>query len=152
MLRTHVTKGGEITRDWHVIDADGVVLGRLACEAAALLRGKHKPNYAPNLDGGDHVIIVNADKIVLTGRKLDQKFRYRHTGYPGGLKSTPYRKWMASAPEEVVRKAVKGMLPSTRLGRAMLQKVKIYAGADHPHEAQVPKPYTVKSSRPREAA
>ena len=151
-MKTHITKGGEITHDWHVIDADGVVLGRLACEAAALLHGKHKPNYAPNLDGGDHVIIVNADKIVLTGRKLDQKFRYRHTGYPGGLKATPYRKWMASAPEEVVRKAVKGMLPSTRLGRQMLLKVKIYAGADHPHAAQTPKTYTVKSSRTREAA
>ncbi|GJM44230.1 MAG: 50S ribosomal protein L13 [Gemmatimonadota bacterium] len=151
-MKTHVTKGAEIQSDWHVIDADGVVLGRLACEAAALLRGKHKPNYCSNLDGGDHVIIVNAAKIVLTGNKLDQKMRYRHTGFPGGLKATPYRKWMAAAPEEVVRKAVKGMLPSTRLGRAMLNKVKIYAGAEHPHAAQVPQPYVVKSSRPREAA
>jgi len=151
-LKTHVTKGSEIQRDWHVIDADGVVLGRLACEAAALLRGKHKPNYAPNLDGGDHVIIVNAAKVVLTGKKPDQKMRHRHTGYPGGLKSIPYRKWMASAPEEVIRKAVKGMLPGTRLGRQMLNKVKIYAGAEHPHAAQSPQPYRVKSSRPREAA
>ena len=148
-MKTHVTKGGEIQRDWHVIDADGVVLGRLASEAATLLRGKHKPNYAPNLDGGDHVVIVNADKVVLTGRKLDQKFRYRHTGYPGGLKSTPYRKWLADAPEEVVRKAVRGMLPRNRLGRQMLLKARIYAGADHPHAAQCPKPYQVRSSRPR---
>ena len=151
-MKTHVTKGAEIQRDWRVIDADGVVLSRLACEAAALLCGKHKPNYTPNLDGGDHVIIVNAAKIVLTGKKLDQKMRYRHTGYPGGLKATPYRKWLAAAPEEVVRKAVKGMLPSTRLGRQMLNKVKIYAGAEHPHVAQSPHPYEVKSSRPREAA
>jgi large subunit ribosomal protein L13 len=151
-LKTHVTKGAELQHDWHVIDADGVVLGRLACEAAGLLRGKHKPNYCSNLDGGDHVIIVNASKIVLTGKKLDQKMRYRHTGFPGGLKATPYRKWLAAAPEEVVRKAIKGMLPSTRLGRQMLNKVKIYAHGEHPHVAQSPQPYEVKSSRPREAA
>jgi large subunit ribosomal protein L13 len=146
-LKTHVTKGSEIERGWHLIDADGLVLGRLASEAAQLLRGKHKPDYSPHLDSGDHVVIVNADKIVLSGSKLDQKMRYRHSGYPGGMKSTVYRKWLAEQPVEVVRKAVKGMLPRTRLGRQMLRKVKIYAGADHPHAAQAPKSYEVKSSR-----
>ncbi len=151
-MKTHVTKGSEIQRDWHIIDADGVVLGRLACEAARLLRGKHKPSYSSHLDVGDHVVIVNADKVLLTGKKLDQKFHHRHTGYPGGLKSTPYRKWIADQPEEVIRKALKGMLPRTRLGRQMLSKAKIYAGPDHPHDAQQPQAYVVKSSRPREAA
>lgn len=151
-MKTHVTKGSEIQRSWHSIDADGVVLGRLACEAAILLRGKHKPNYSSHLDCGDYVVIVNAGKVLLTGNKLDQKMRYRHSGWPGGLKSKSYREWMKVQPEEVIRKAVKGMLPSTKLGRQMLSKVKIYAGAEHPHEAQGPQPYTVKSSRPREAA
>jgi large subunit ribosomal protein L13 len=151
-LKTHVTKGSEIERDWHVIDAAGLVLGRLAAEAALLLRGKHKPNYSPHLDTGDHVIIVNADKIVLSGNKLDQKFRYRYSGFPGGMKATVYRKWLADQPEEVVRKAVKGMLPRNRLGRQMLRKVKIYAGGEHPHASQGPKPYVVKSSRPPRAA
>lgn len=147
-MKTYVIKGSEITRDWHVIDADGLILGRLACEAALLLRGKHKPGYSTHLDVGDNVVIVNASKIVLSGNKLDQKMRYRHSGYPGGLKATPYRKWLAAQPEEVIRKAVKGMLPRTRLGRQMLKKVKIYAGAEHPHAAQGPKSYEVKSSRP----
>ncbi len=151
-MKTHVTKGSEITRDWHVIDADGLVLGRLASEAAQLLRGKHKPNYSTHLDTGDHVVIVNAEKIVLSGNKLDQKYRYRHSGYPGGLKATVYRKWLEDQPEEVIRKAVKGMLPRNRLGRQMMTKVKIYAGAEHPHAAQGPKPYEVKSSRTPRAA
>lgn len=136
-LKTHVTKGSEITRAWHVIDADGQALGRLATRAATLLRGKHKPNYATHLDVGDHVVIVNAEKIVLTGKKLDQKMRYRYSGYPGGMKATRYREWMADQPAEVVRKAVRGMLPRTRLGRQMLRKVRIYAGAEHPHAGQV---------------
>ena len=151
-MKTHVTKGSEITHDWHVIDADGLVLGRLASEAATLLRGKHKPTYSTHLDTGDYVVIVNAEKIVLSGNKLDQKFRYRYSGFPGGLKATAYRKWIADQPEEVVRKAVKGMLPRNRLGRQMLRKVKIYAGAEHPHAAQGPSPYEVKSSRPPRAA
>jgi large subunit ribosomal protein L13 len=146
-LKTHVTKGSEITRDWHVVDAGGVVLGRLAAEVALLLRGKHKPNYSPHLDNGDHVIIVNAEKVVLTGKKLDQKMRHRFSGYPGGLRSTPYREWMAAQPTEAVRKAIRGMLPKNRLGRRLLTKVKIYAGPDHPHVAQSPAPYEVKSSR-----
>jgi large subunit ribosomal protein L13 len=144
-LKTHVTKASEIERDWHVIDASGAVLGRLACETAQLLRGKHKPAYSPHLDCGDHVIIVNADKIVLTGRKLDQKVRWKHSGYPGGMKFTPYRKWMATHPEEVVRKAVRGMLPKNRLGRQMLRKVRIYSGAEHPHRAQNPHAHELRS-------
>ena len=146
-MKTHITKASEIERGWHVIDADGAVLGRLASEAAQLLRGKHKPNYSPHLDTGDHVIIVNAEKIVLTGKKAEQKHRWKYSGYPGGMKLTPYSKWMAAQPEEVVRKAVKGMLPRNRLGRAMLKKVRIYAGAEHPHEAQVPAGYELKSGR-----
>jgi large subunit ribosomal protein L13 len=151
-VKTHVTKGSEITRSWHVIDAKGVVLGRLAAEAANLLRGKHKPNFAQNLDGGDHVIVVNAEHVVLTGNKLDQKMRYRYSGYPGGLRATPYRQVLDQHPDDVVRKAIRGMLPRNRLGRQMLTKVKIYAGSEHPHAAQTPTPYTVKSSRPRIAA
>jgi large subunit ribosomal protein L13 len=146
-LKTHVTKASEIERHWHVIDAEGVVLGRLASEAAQLLRGKHKPNYSPHLDTGDHVIIVNADKVVLTGQKADQKYRWSFSGFPGGMKLTPYRKFMADQPEEVVRKAVKGMLPRNRLGRQMLKKVRIYAGAEHPHVAQGPTEHVLKSGR-----
>jgi len=136
-LRTHVTKGSEITRGWHVLDADGQVLGRLAASAATLLRGKHKPNYSTHLDVGDHVVIVNAEKIVLTGKKPDQKMRYRYSGYPSGMKATAYRQFMQEQPTEVVRKAVRGMLPRTRLGRQMLRKVRIYAGPEHPHAAQL---------------
>jgi large subunit ribosomal protein L13 len=148
-LRTHVTKASDISRRWHLIDAEGVVLGRLASEAACLLRGKHKPDYSTHLDVGDHVVIVNAEKVVLTGRKLDQKKRTTYSGYPGGLRVTPYRDWLAQQPTEVVRKAIRGMLPKTKLGRQMLAKVKIYAGAEHPHESQRPEPYSVKSSRGR---
>ncbi len=147
-MKTHVTKASEIRRDWHLIDADGLVLGRMAAEAAILLRGKHKPDYSTHLDGGDHVIIVNADKVVLSGRKLDQKQRSRHSGYPGGMKTKSYRAWMSERPEEVIRKAVRGMLPKNRLGRQMLRKVRIYAGPEHPHSGQDPKPYEVTSSRP----
>jgi large subunit ribosomal protein L13 len=150
-VKTHVTKGSEISRSWRVVDAEGVVLGRLAAEVAGLLRGKHKPNYSPHLDVGDHVIVTNAAQVVLTGRKLDQKVRTRHSGYPGGLKVTPYRKWIAAQPAEVVRSAIRGMLPKTRLGRRMLTKVKIYPGAEHPHAAQQPVPYQVGSSRPARA-
>jgi large subunit ribosomal protein L13 len=134
------------------VDAQGVVLGRLAAEVAGLLRGKHKPNYSTHLDVGDHVVVVNADRVRLTGRKPDQKMRRRHSGYPGGMRAMSYREWMAQQPEEVVRKAVKGMLPRTRLGRQMLTKMKVYAGPEHPHAAQSPTPYEVKSSRPPRAA
>jgi large subunit ribosomal protein L13 len=147
-VKTHVTKGSEIHRAWHVVDAQGVVLGRLASEVAGLLRGKHKPNYCTNLDVGDHVIVVNAGQVVLTGRKPEQKLYHRYSGYPGGQHTRTYGDWLADQPAEVVRKAVRGMLPRTRLGRQMLTKVRIYAGPEHPHAAQGPTPYQVRSSRP----
>lgn len=146
-MKVHVTKGAELTHDWRLVDADGIVLGRLASEVANLLRGKHKTNYTTHLDNGDHIVVVNADKVVLSGRKLEQKVYRRHTGYPGGVRERVYGKWMAEQPEEVVRKAVRGMLPKNSLGRALLRKVRIYRGAEHPHVAQQPKPYTVASSR-----
>lgn len=143
-MKTHVTKPNEITREWWIVDADGVVLGRLASEVAKRLRGKHKPSYSPHLDTGDHVIVVNASKVVLTGGKLTDKQYHRHSGYPGGLRSVPYSKLMAERPDIAVEKAVKGMLPSNRLGRAMLKKLKVYNGAEHPHAAQGPKTLDVK--------
>lgn len=138
-MKTHVTKPDEITREWWLVDADGVVLGRLASEVAKRLRGKHKPTFSPHLDTGDHVIVVNASKVVLTGAKLTQKQYHRHSGYPGGLRSVPYGKLMATKPELAIEKAVKGMLPSNKLGRAMLKKLKVYAGPEHTHGSQNPK-------------
>jgi large subunit ribosomal protein L13 len=143
-MRTHTTTPAEITREWWLVDADGVVLGRLASEVAKRLRGKHKPSFSPHLDAGDHVIVVNASKVVLTGAKLTQKQRYRHSGYPGGLKAIPYSKLMATRPDVAIEKAVKGMLPGNRLGRAMLKKLRVYAGPEHPHGAQDPKPLNIK--------
>jgi large subunit ribosomal protein L13 len=143
-MRTHSTKPNEITRDWWLVDADGAVLGRLASEVAKLLRGKHKPNFAPHLDVGDNVVVVNAAKVVLTGSKITDKQMHRHSGYPGGLKSVPYSKVMAEKPELAVERAVRGMLPGNRLGRAMLKKLKVYSGTEHPHGSQDPKPYDVK--------
>jgi large subunit ribosomal protein L13 len=143
-MKTHSTRPEEIARDWWLVDADGAVLGRLASEVAKLLRGKHKPNFAPHLDCGDYVVVVNASKVVLTGEKLTQKHSYRHSGYPGALKSVPYSKLLSERPERVVEKAVKGMLPGNRLGRAMLKKLKVYAGAEHPHGSQNPKVFDLK--------
>jgi large subunit ribosomal protein L13 len=143
-MKTHSTKASEITRDWWVVDAQGVVLGRLASEVAEILRGKHKPIFAPHLDVGDHVVVVNASKVVLTGDKIFTKKLYRHSGYPGGLREVPYSKLMLNRPEAVVEKAVRGMLPGNRLGRAMIKKLNVYAGPTHPHEAQGPKPLDVK--------
>jgi large subunit ribosomal protein L13 len=143
-MKTHTTKASEITREWWLVDADGVVLGRLASEVAKRLRGKHKPTYAPNLDTGDHVVVVNASKILLTGNKITDKQMHRHSGYPGGLRSTPYVKVMETKPELVVEKAVKGMLPSNKLGRAMIKKLKVYAGEEHPHGPQNPKTLDLK--------
>ncbi|MDR2453062.1 MAG: 50S ribosomal protein L13 [Bifidobacteriaceae bacterium] len=140
-MRTYTPKAGQIERAWHVIDATDVVLGRLASQAARLLRGKHKPIFAPHLDTGDYVIVINAGKVALTGNKLAQKRAYRHSGYPGGLTAVPYSQLMAKRPEEVVRKAVRGMLPKNRLAREQLAKLKIYAGPTHPHTAQQPIPY-----------
>lgn len=143
-MKTHSTKPSDIKRDWWLVDADGVVLGRLASEVAQRLKGKHKPYYAPHLDTGDHVVVVNAAKVVLTGNKLMQKERIHHSGYPGGLRRVPYSKLMLQKPEAAVEAAVRGMLPRNRLGRAMLKKLKVYAGAEHPHGAQNPKTLDLK--------
>jgi large subunit ribosomal protein L13 len=146
-VRTYTPKPAEITRAWHVVDADGLVLGRLATEVASLLRGKHKPTFAPHVDTGDHVIVVNAAKVVLTSDKAERKFAYRHSGYPGGLTATRYSDLLEERPAEVVRKAVGGMLPKNRLGRQMATKLKVYAGADHPHAAQSPEPLDIPGAR-----
>jgi large subunit ribosomal protein L13 len=138
-LRTYTPTPKDINRVWHVVDAEGLVLGRLSTEVARILRGKHKPIFAPHLDTGDHVIVINANKIVLTANKAEKKLAYRHSGYPGGLKATRYTDLLATKPEEAVRKAIKGMIPHNRLGRQMLTKLKVYAGPTHPHAAQEPK-------------
>jgi large subunit ribosomal protein L13 len=136
---TYTPKASEITRDWVIIDADGLVLGRLATEVARILRGKHKPTFAPHMDMGDHVIIINADKVVLTSGKAEKKKIYRHSGYPGGIKEQTFADLLDRKPEEAVRRSVRGMLPHNRLGRAQLRKLKVYAGPSHPHAAQQPK-------------
>ena len=143
MTRTYSPKADEIQRDWVVIDATDVVLGRLASHTAALLRGEHKPTFAPHMDSGDFVIIINAEKVALTGQKLLQKKAYRHSGYPGGLKATTYAELLESNPERAVEKAIKGMLPHTSLGRQMANKLKVYAGPEHPHQAQAPVPFEI---------
>jgi len=143
VTRTFTPKAGQIQRDWIVIDATDVVLGRLASHAAAILRGKHKPTFAPHVDVGDFVVIVNAGKVALTGQKLQKKMAYRHSGYPGGLKSTSYAELLEKNPVRAVEKAVRGMLPKNTLGREQLSKLKVYAGAEHPHAAQQPTPYTL---------
>jgi large subunit ribosomal protein L13 len=143
-VRTFSPKASDIQHQWHVIDASDVVLGRLASHAAILLRGKHKPIFAPHVDTGDFVIVVNAEKVALTGRKLEQKRAYRHSGYPGGLRSMTYGELMDRHPERVIEKAVRGMLPKNSLGRSMLRKLKVYAGPDHPHQAQKPVPFEIK--------
>jgi large subunit ribosomal protein L13 len=142
-VRTYTPKPGEVEQAWYVIDATDVVLGRLASHVAALLRGKHKPSFAPHVDTGDFVIIVNAEKVALTGAKLAQKRDYRHSGYPGGLRATSYTTLLEKNPRRAVEKAVRGMLPHTTLGRAMLSKLKVYAGPDHPHAAQKPVPFEI---------
>jgi large subunit ribosomal protein L13 len=142
-VRTFSPKAADIQRQWHVIDASDVVLGRLASHTAALLRGKHKPIFAPHVDTGDFVIIVNAAKVALSGNKLRDKMAYRHSGYPGGLRAMSYAELMARSPERAVEKAVKGMLPKNTLGRQMLSKLKVYAGPEHPHKAQLPVPFEI---------
>ena len=142
-MRTFSPKPEDITKEWHVVDADGVVLGRLATAVATLLRGKHKPIFARHVDTGDHVVVVNAAKVVLTAGKADKKLAYRHSGYPGGLRSRSYADLLERDPEEVVRRAVRGMLPRTRLGRAQLGKLRVYAGPVHPHQAQQPQPFAL---------
>ena len=142
-VRTFSPKAADIEQRWHVIDASDIVLGRLASQTAILLRGKHKPIFAPHVDTGDFVIIVNAAKVALTGNKLADKRAYRHSGYPGGLRAVAYSDLMASNPERAVTKAVKGMLPKNSLGRSQLRKLKVYAGPDHPHQAQLPTPFEI---------
>ena len=138
-MKTYSAKPGEITREWYLVDAEGKTLGRLATQIADTLRGKRKPQYTPHVDTGDFVIVVNAEKIAVTGNKLDQKRYYRHSGYPGGLRSRTLREQLERRPTEVLRVAVKGMLPKNRLARQQITKLKIYAGPEHPHEAQNPK-------------
>jgi len=146
-VRTFSPKPQDITRAWHVVDADGMVLGRLATEVASRLRGKHKPIFAPHMDTGDHVIVVNAAKVVLTADKAQQKMAYHHSGYPGGLTATRYSDLLGSRPDEVVVRAVRGMLPKNRLGRQQLAKLKVYAGPGHPHTAQQPVPLDLPAAR-----
>ncbi|MDH2443934.1 50S ribosomal protein L13 [Amnibacterium sp. CER49] len=143
MTRTYSPKAAEIQHDWVVIDATDIVLGRLASHAAALLRGKHKPTFVPHMDSGDFVIIVNAEKVALTGSKRDQKMAYRHSGYPGGLKAVGYAELLETQPTRAVERAIRGMLPKNSLGRAQIKKLKVYAGPEHPHAAQQPTNYTL---------
>ena len=142
-MRTYTPKPGDVQRDWYVIDATDVVLGRLATHVATLLRGKHKPTFAPHVDGGDFVIVINADKVALTGNKRATKLAYRHSGYPGGLRSVAYGELLEKNPERAVEKAVRGMLPKNSLGRQQLGKLKVYRGAEHPHAAQQPQPFEI---------
>jgi len=142
VTRTYTPKAGEVTREWVVIDATDVVLGRLASHAAAILRGKHKPTFANHIDTGDFVIVINADKVALTGQKLQKKMAYRHSGYPGGLTATSYAELLEKHPTRAVEKAIRGMLPKNSLGRQQLSKLKVYVGSEHPHAAQQPTPYS----------
>ncbi len=143
-MKTLFAKKGEVERKWHIVDAEGKVLGRLATQIASRLRGKHKPIFTPHVDTGDFVIVINAEKVRLTGNKLEQKVYYRHSNYPGGLKAETAKDRMESKPEEIMRSAVWGMLPKNRLGRTLIKKLKVYRGPKHPHEAQKPEPLTTK--------
>lgn len=143
-MSTFMAKPETVERKWYVIDAEGVVLGRLASQVALMLRGKHKPTFTPHVDTGDFIIVVNTDKIVMTGRKLDQKIYYHHSGYPGGLKETKYRDLLANKSEFALKKAVRGMLPKGPLGNKMFKKLKVYAGAEHEHAAQKPEVFEIK--------
>jgi large subunit ribosomal protein L13 len=148
-VRTYSPRADEIERGWYVVDAEGLTLGRMSTEVARILRGKHKAMYTPHLDTGDHVIIVNADKVVLTANKAEAKQVYHHTGYPGGIRSTTYATLLAEKPEEAVRRTIRGMLPKNRLGRQMLKKLKVYAGPTHPHSAQQPQTLDLADARAR---
>ncbi len=147
LVRTFSPKVTEIQRAWYVVDADSLVLGRLASSVAAILRGKHRPYFAPHVDTGDHVIVVNADKVVLTSSKAETKMAYRHSGYPGGLRATSYAELLEEHPDELIRRSVRGMLPKNTLGRQMLGKLQVYAGPDHPHAAQKPEPLELPEAR-----
>jgi large subunit ribosomal protein L13 len=148
-VRTYSPKASEIDRAWFVVDAEGLTLGRMSTEVARILRGKHKPTFTPHLDTGDHVIIVNADKVVLTADKASSKRVYRHTGYPGGIRSATYAELLDRKPAEAVRRTIRGMLPKNRLGRQMLSKLKVYAGPDHPHASQKPQVLNLDDARAR---
>ena len=143
-MKSYMARPREVERNWYLIDAEGQTLGRLATEIARLLRGKNKTQYTPHVDTGDFVVVVNAERVVVTGRKAEQKLYRRHSGYPGGLRETGYEVMLGRKPTEILRKAVRGMMPKTRLGRQQLRKLKIYAGPEHPHEAQNPQPYEVR--------
>ena len=143
-MKTYTPKASEIQREWHVVDAEGLILGRLATEVARVLRGKHKPTFAPHIDTGDHVVVINADKIVLSRNKADAKRIYRHSGYPGGIKSESFAEMLDRKPADAVRRSIKGILPKGPLGRQQMTKLKVYAGPDHPHAAQSPKPLEIK--------
>jgi large subunit ribosomal protein L13 len=144
MMKSYMARPLEVERKWYVVDAEGQTLGRLATEIATILRGKNKPQYTPHVDTGDFVVVVNAEKVAVTGRKAEQKVYRRHSGYPGGLKETSYERMMERRPTEILRRAVKGMMPKNRLARQQLRKLKIYAGPEHPHAAQNPQPYEVR--------
>jgi len=148
---TYTPKKSEIERAWYVVDADGMTLGRMSTEVARILRGKHKPTFAPHIDTGDHVIIINADKVVLSSGKAEKKIVYRHSGYPGGIRSRTYAQLLGQRPQEAVRRTVRGMLPKNRLGRAQISKLKVYAGPDHPHAAQKPQPLLIDHAKARVA-
>ncbi|MDV2474754.1 50S ribosomal protein L13 [Rhodococcus zopfii] len=143
-MSTYTPKAGDVTHQWHVIDATDVVLGRLAVQAANLLRGKHKPTFAPHVDGGDFVVIINADKVAISGNKRTDKFLYHHSGHPGGLRARSVGEVLEKNPDRLVEKAVTGMLPKNKLGRAIAKKLKVYAGPNHPHAAQQPVPFEIK--------
>ena len=149
-MATYTPKKSEIERTWHLVDAEGLVLGRMATEVAKILRGKHKPTYAPHIDTGDHVIVINADKVVLTSGKAERKIVYRHTGFPGGIKSDSYEELLAKKPADIVRQSIRGMIPKNRLGRQQLSKLQVYAGPSHPHQAQKPITLEIDHARAKE--
>ena len=151
-MPTYTPKKSEIERAWYVVDADGLTLGRMSTEVARILRGKHKPMFAPHIDTGDHVIIINADKVVLSPGKAEAKMVYRHSGYPGGIRSRTYAQLLDTRPQEAVRRTIRGMIPKNRLGRAQLSKLKVYAGPTHPHAAQKPQPLEIAHARARAAS
>jgi large subunit ribosomal protein L13 len=145
-VKTYIPKATEIERRWYIVDAEGLTLGRLATQIATIIRGKHKPSFTPHLDVGDYVIVVNAEKVHVTGNKEEQKFYYRHSGYPGGFRSTSLRDQLSRHPERVIETAVKGMIPHTNLGRDQLKKLKVFAGPNHPHAAQQPEPLEIRGA------
>ena len=149
-MNTYTPKKSEIERTWHLVDAEGLVLGRMATEIATILRGKHKATYAPHIDTGDHVIVINADKVVLTSGKAQRKMVYRHTGFPGGIRSDTYGELLSKKPAEIVRQSIRGMVPKNRLGRQQMSKLQVYAGPTHPHQAQKPIPLEIEHARAKE--